>query len=48
MVGREVGRERELRGKYWHGEMVGGTVELVLSLCLFAPEEMSKDPNAHT
>lgn len=23
MVGREAGRERELRGKYWHGETGG-------------------------
>ena len=27
---------------------VGGTVDLVLSSLLFAPEEMSKDPKAHT
>lgn len=41
MVGSEGGRDRVER-------RVGGSEELVLSLLLFAPEGMSKDPKAHT
>lgn len=37
-----------MKGEALHGEVVGGTVDLVLHSLLFAPEEMNEDPKAHT